>query len=666
MSNLREFKLCRISLTNIFNYRDDIIHRIDFTTDRTGNIFLFDIKNGGGKTSLFLSIKWGFYGFAPNVTYIKDKKVLHAKDFINKDRKSKKSFSVSIEFDYDGHHMKLRRTCPDYNKDYTDLALVVDGNREDSFNGDSAQDYIFNLLPPDYGDFFMFDGETLQDIASRRGDIKRTDQVMKMLGLTQLKELRKQLNTIQTALSAEFTKVTETTSSLKPKMDSISRLRKEKAAAIDEENRLGRELAEIERTIQEFEQERDTYSNIESTYQELLEKNVELKSAEANSDRLVKYIKEHSKYAFILFMEPDVRKLICKFENQIAEIKKARHSDGTIDAEFYEIQKMILEKHITDCPICNSHLDESHIMGLQAKLDGIKEQSDAVLKEKAQISNLRKRINFMEDQLSLTPDGLSSKFNELFDTSETIIGIKHRIDELNKFAANSDIEEVRSISNQLSGLYRAKSKKKADIADNYNKQKSLEGDIQRMNDEIARQGGLTKKQESLSHQLTRIDRLLKGLDVTIKQVSDNKRSDILSVANDVFLGITNKSDIYRGLEYDAKDSFSMHIVGRDGSEVPLPSSGDNHVLAISFLISLSVNTERLTPMVMDTPLSRLDDVHKLNIGKTLAKLENQVIFLAQPGELDDKTRSALMPSVAKMFMAEPTFDNTARIREVPL
>lgn len=73
MSNLREFKLCRISLTNIFNYRDDIIHRIDFTTDRTGNIFLFDIKNGGGKTSLFLSIKWGFYGFAPNVTYIKDK-----------------------------------------------------------------------------------------------------------------------------------------------------------------------------------------------------------------------------------------------------------------------------------------------------------------------------------------------------------------------------------------------------------------------------------------------------------------------------------------------------------------------------------------------------------------------------------------------------------------
>ena len=110
----------------------------------------------------------------------------------------------------------------------------------------------------------------------------------------------------------------------------------------------------------------------------------------------------------------------------------------------------------------------------------------------------------------------------------------------------------------------------------------------------------------------------------------------------------------------------MHIVGRDGSEVPLPSSGENHVLAISFLISLSVNTERLTPMVMDTPLSRLDDVHKLNIGKTLAKLENQVIFLAQPGELDDKTRSALMPSVAKMFMAEPTFDNTARIREVPL
>ncbi len=152
----------------------------------------------------------------------------------------------------------------------------------------------------------------------------------------------------------------------------------------------------------------------------------------------------------------------------------------------------------------------------------------------------------------------------------------------------------------------------------------------------------------------------------ITKVFDDKRADILAEANRVFMGITNKQDAYGGLAYDDPNSFSMHIVRKDGKRSVLPSSGENHVLAISFLISLSLNTERLTPMLMDTPLSRLDDVHKPNIGKTLASLDNQVIFLAQPGELDENTKRMLLPSVSKMYSAEPTSDNTACIREVKI
>ena len=136
--------------------------------------------------------------------------------------------------------------------------------------------------------------------------------------------------------------------------------------------------------------------------------------------------------------------------------------------------------------------------------------------------------------------------------------------------------------------------------------------------------------------------------------------------NNVFMDITNKPDIYKGLEYDDNVSFAMHIVRRDGSAVLNPSSGEKHVLAISFLISLSLNTERLNPMMMDTPLSRLDVVHKKNIGTALSHLGNQVIFLAQPGEMDPETLRCFIPSVAKMFEAAPDEDNGACIMEVPL
>ena len=130
------------------------------------------------------------------------------------------------------------------------------------------------------------------------------------------------------------------------------------------------------------------------------------------------------------------------------------------------------------------------------------------------------------------------------------------------------------------------------------------------------------------------------------------------------MSITNKPDVYKGLAYDDGKSFAMHIVRRDGERVYHPSSGEKHVLAISFLVSLSLNSDRLTPMMMDTPLSRLDPEHKKNIAATLAGLDNQVLFLAQPGELDDNTRKTFLPSVAKMYESRPNIDNVASIVEV--
>ena len=177
---------------------------------------------------------------------------------------------------------------------------------------------------------------------------------------------------------------------------------------------------------------------------------------------------------------------------------------------------------------------------------------------------------------------------------------------------------------------------------------------------------MSEKQQIMSRRMAYLDQLIRKLDIIIKSASLSKRQDILSKANEVFLDITNKRGIYHGLAYDDPTSFSMHIVRNDNQEVIHPSSGEKHVLAISFLVSLSLNTERLNPMMMDTPLSRLDVVHKMNIGTALSKLGNQVIFLAQPGELDSDTLECFKPSVTKMFVSKPDDENGACIEEVML
>lgn len=653
------FVLNSIMLYNIFNYRKK--HQIDFTGGRPGNVFLFDVKNGGGKTSLFLSIKWGFYGFDAGISYVKDGVTLHAKDFMNQDEQEEGTFRVVIDFDYDGDHMQLRRSCPDYHNDNTELTLTINGFME---HGKEAKDHVMKILPPDYGDFFMFDGETLQKIASQQGDKNKTNNVMKLLGLNQLKDLKNNLQIIQKSISSEFTQGKSVNSTLENLTNELVRLQ-------EKEDRVGKKLenmknraSELKSKISTLEEKRRLYSNIESTIDEDNKKKRELRTTEQEQESLQNYIREYSKDAFMLFMESDIRLLVQKYENELDKLRRESKNDRRVNNEFTHIQSNIVKEHMDRCPVCNSLLSEEAMQCLCELIDQSKDKGELFKRHRDEVNRYTQYLDLLKSQLSRIPKDLNKKCDDLFAASEKINQLNTRIAELNTILADSDIEAVKELSKELTNLYSDQASLNKDIFNENNVYQTTVGKLNQTRKKISGSDHLSNQQKVLSARMLRLDRLIKGLDAAIIKVSNDKRADILSEANRVFMSITNKQDVYCGLAYDESNSFSMHIVRNDGRKTVLPSSGENHVLAISFLISLSLNTERLTPMMMDTPLSRLDDVHKPNIGRTLASLDNQVIFLAQPGELDENTKNMLMPSVSKMYSAEPTSDNTACIKEV--
>ncbi len=657
----KEFVLTSITLYNMFNYRQE--HRIDFTGGKPGNVFLFDVKNGGGKTSLFLSIKWGFYGFDSGVSYLKDGVALHAKDFMNQDEYKEGKFHVVIKFDYDGDHMQLRRSCPDYRSDATELVLTVNGFAE---RGEKAKEHVMKILPPDYGDFFMFDGETLQKIASQQSDKNKTENVMKLLGLSRLKELRGYLQNIQKAMSSEFSQSKTANSELSNLTEMLNEKQQKEERVSQELKDLNEERSSLVSQISELEEKRRRYSNIQSTIDDITKETGKLRKAEQERDSIKSYIKEHSKDAFLIFMEPDIRSLEDKYEGELSRLRRESMNDRRVRNEFASIQSDIVKEHMERCPVCSSMLTDETFQYLNDLLSQSKDKGEMYKRHRDEENYFKQHLELIRMQLSRIPKNLNSKCNELFETSEKIDGIESRLDELNTIAADSDIEAVKTVSQQLTKLYKKKSDLDKDIFQKKNVLDTTIGRLVNIRNKINNSGHLSKNQKALSERMARLDRLISSLDEVITKVSMDRRDDILRSANNVFRSITNKPDVYSGLDYDENNSFSMHIVRNDGKRSVLPSSGENHVLAISFLISLSLNTERLTPMMMDTPLSRLDDTHKPNIGRTLASLDNQVIFLAQPGELDENTRKALMPSVSKMYSAEPTDDNTACIREVEI
>lgn len=656
----KEFRLKSIELYNVFNYRGRNV--IDFTTDRDGNVFLFNIKNGGGKTSLFLGIKWGFYGFDSNIIYEKDGVRLRASDFMNQDEREEGRFMVKINFLYDGQHMELRRECPDYRSDGTKLTLRVQGIME---SGAKAREHVAQIIPPDYGDFFMFNGEVLQEIANNQRDSFKAESVQRLMGLRQLNELSMVLKSVQRSMSDEFSAIKGVGSEVSELMSELERLQDKDSRLKGKRVEIEGKLEESRRRIGDLEERRRSYGDIEAATDRLTTLRKKEGALMSERESLMSDISQRCSSAYLIFIEEDIAGVKQKLDEKVSSIESEMRSIPGNKGEYLHLQSRIIKQHLNECPVCGSMISDEAMSLLESiveKSTGKGERFEALSLE---LADLRPTRQAMTEAINRIPRRLIENCDKLYDANEKLIKVRSDIERLeDMFQTTSDVEALKDISQELTEEYRTKAGLDEDLFQNGNLIRNTEKKLVGIRRRLKETEGLGGRHAALARQMFLIDGLVKGLDVVIKQVTKAKRKDILDRANDVFMSITNKPDVYRGLSYDNDRSFSMHIVRNDGATVLHPSSGEKHVMAISFLISLSLNSERLNPMMMDTPLSRLDPVHKANIGRTLASLDNQVLFLAQPGEMDDETLRMFLPSVVKMYESIPAEDNRANIVEV--
>jgi hypothetical protein len=126
-----DFKLKNIIIHNFACYYG--LNTLNFTNDSEKNIFLFDLPNGYGKTSLFHAIKWGFYG--DDIEYYKDSDRVYVEDFFcDMADITKDVCFVEINFVYGNHDYSLtRKYQPSISKSSTFL-LSKDGEGINDIN----------------------------------------------------------------------------------------------------------------------------------------------------------------------------------------------------------------------------------------------------------------------------------------------------------------------------------------------------------------------------------------------------------------------------------------------------------------------------------------------------------------------------------------------------
>ena len=519
------------------------------------------------------------------------------------------------------------------------------------------RDYIAeNLLPFTLAHFFMFDGEQVSILAEREMSAQVRAGIEGLLGIPMLKQLAKDLRAYAEVRRRESPNVSDRT---------IERLEFERdQLTIDHEKKAAR-LREVEPTLARLKGERETLTRELASFgagsQALLQEQFEQiknyeRSIEENranlEDLLVKDI------ALSLCGIGLRRKLRQRLES---EAVRGRWENGKSQGD--------------------TNL-ERFLDAVEAGMDSVdpsltENQRDAILKaardawEKLWYPPPENcagdyRHPFLND---LERGKVTTRLEELDDLGAPVI-----VELLNTIAANED--ELRRIREEVvrteAVAPHVDSKRERLLALNGEIQEldqevgalrretvSLEGQIHQKNTELTKMAGQWDAAKPAVRRAIRALKVSSMVDEVVARAVPSQIDAIAEAMTKAHTSMAHKKDLVERIHI-AEDC-DVELLNADGVDVRGYdlSAGEKQIFTQSLISAVSSVSGRMFPMLIDTPLGRLDIEHRKGVLRHLANREHQVILLSTNTEVAGEYLREIEAHVQKTYLLH--FDRIGEI-----
>ncbi|MCO6185210.1 DNA sulfur modification protein DndD [Rhizobium sp. L1K21] len=153
------------------------------------------------------------------------------------------------------------------------------------------------------------------------------------------------------------------------------------------------------------------------------------------------------------------------------------------------------------------------------------------------------------------------------------------------------------------------------------------------------------------HKMELGDRARAALAAYEVQVLERRVTSLSEHFVSCFNGLIRKKRLLSSVRIDP-DTFDIALVGADGVEIPKEalSAGERQIFAISMLWALGKTSGRDLPMIIDTPLSRLDRAHRRSLmSDYVPTASQQIILLCTDSELTPDLDELVSPFVARRY-----------------
>ncbi len=621
-------------------------------------IIIFGGKNGSGKTTILDSIKLCLYGSRGINKKIGHKEYeTHIRNRIHRHRKAViplNHTSISLSFDYSifgsEHNYEVIRSWKVKPESFNEqLLILLDGKLLNNVSEEHWQEYIDDLVPPSIAELFFFDGEKIQElIIDNFNEHALAVDVKRMLGLNVIEKLQADLDTY------------------------LYRQQKENA------------VIELQSKLNDIE---NAFQIIDQKYQEKLYEVSHLQTKveylQGQIEKLERQISiESSGYAF---QRENLKTQLSRTDFELEVVEKQLHELSAGLLPFAMVPELCQELEA-------QLISEGKLQQWQA--------SNSLLKPK--ISNIRQTISSNEFWKRLNGnlpmpirqemiDEISYMLEELLGPDESRNGLKilHQVSDVERYqlitwindSINSTPQKIKDIGDRLANLERTRQEitiKLRNIPED-DVLRPLMENLNQMNQELGQLNGLINRvtleketqyneREEAGRQIKKAfdslksgkrveDRLLmvkktqEALSDYLSEITQRKMADLENKVVGKFTEISRKPDLVKRVSINPQ-SFHIELFDYLDNSIPkdLLSAGEKQMFAIALLWALRELSGKLFPVIIDTPLGRLDSDHRDHlINKYFPKVSHQVILFSTDTEIDQEYFTALEPVISHAY-----------------
>jgi DNA sulfur modification protein DndD len=605
----------------------------NLATDVDHPLVLITGNNGAGKTSILEALRIALHGRRAFDAPVGETEYLRimASHFKDGDRTS--PCSINLEFEYVDHHItrhiSLERTWAMRRQHIAEtLSVTVDGNELPS---DDAEDILATIVPTEVARYFFFDGERIRELAEWGIEEESAlfQAVGELLGLGVLEQLKLDLGRLLDQDSKKTRGTEDLSSRLEESRGVVQTLNDQLKSARSEHRRLQSawerartavrrlgilqksELAEAQERLGSLEAERQ---HLQDDFHKAAHDILPLLFAKSLRKRFIKELNAR--------LRLEEREIVSSFiDEHIPEIKTALRSRKiyaeTAKVVIEEIARLARGKPMAVAPAF-PHISRSDAAWMQRIVEReLPELAERIRAMRKRLLELDKDIAKTKDRIRTSPSGdpaAEDALAALESCQAAVFEHEHKIAVLEK-----ELTESKEV---LEGLEHA---------------------IRMNRQEAFRSGRLAIRGQMMQN-------VLNALPVLTSRLEQSKEQRFSAYLKSALDDLWHKSDRLTEVLVSFSDR-RIELLGPNGPiEKSELSAGEKQLFAVGFIYALAQLSGSRMPLVIDTPLGRLDREHRRRfVSGFLPTASHQVILLSTDTEIVGPLYDDIEPFLAHHY-----------------